>query len=136
MTDSNAGTVQAEAHGASGGSHGAHVAHGAHGDPAAHEAHVKKQIRTYMIVFAALAALTVVTVAVSYLHLSIVPALGVALFVAGIKGSLVACYFMHLIDERKAIYALLILTVFFFIVLIFLPLLGYWDPTQHDPQRI
>ena len=123
MTDSNAGTLHADAH-------------GAHGDPAAHEAHVKKQIRTYMVVFAALGVLTIVTVAVSYLHLSIVPALAVALFVAAIKGSLVACYFMHLIDERKAIYALLILTVVFFIALIFLPLLGYWDPIQHDPQRI
>ena len=53
-----------------------------------------------------------------------------ALLVASIKGSLVACYFMHLISEKKLIYAVLALTVAFFIVLLFLPILtvhdGYW----------
>ena len=34
-----------------------------------------------------------------------------ALFVATIKGSLVACYFMHLISEKKLIYAVLVVTV-------------------------
>ena len=34
----------------------------------------------------------------------------VALLVATIKGSLVACYFMHLISEKKLIYAVLALT--------------------------
>ena len=37
-------------------------------------------------------------------------AIAVALFVATIKGSLVACYFMHLISEKKLIYAVLALT--------------------------
>lgn len=66
------------------------------------------------MVFAALAALTVITVAVAYLHLSIVPALIVALFIACVKGGLVAAYFMHLVSEKKVIYAILILTVVFF----------------------
>ena len=54
----------------------------------------------------------------------------VAMIVATIKGSLVACYFMHLISEKKLIYAVLGLTVAFFIALLFLPILtvhnGYW----------
>ena len=49
-------------------------------------------------------------------------ALGLALLVATIKGSLVACYFMHLLSERKLIYAVLLITVAFFMVLLFLPL--------------
>ena len=55
--------------------------------------------------------LTIVTVAISRLHLSVPIAVTVALFVAIIKGSLVACYFMHLISEKKLIYAVLALTV-------------------------
>jgi len=82
---------------------------------------VKKSVRTYLVVFAALAGLTVLTVAVSYLDLSTGLAVGVALLIATVKGSLVAMFFMHLIDERKAIYWILILTVVFFVVLMFLP---------------
>ena len=35
----------------------------------------KKQVRTYIMVFVALMALTLITVAVSYLHLSVAPAI-------------------------------------------------------------
>ena len=88
-----------------------------------HAADIDKHVRTYMMVFASLMVLTIVTVAVSYLHLPVVPAIGLALLVATIKGSLVACYFMHLISERKLIYAVLILTVFFFFLVLLIPTL-------------
>jgi hypothetical protein len=48
-------------------------------------------------------------------------AVALALLVATVKGSLVACYFMHLISEKKLIYAVLVLTAVFFIVLLALP---------------
>lgn len=89
---------------------------------------IKKHVRIYILVFVALLALTVVTVWVSYLHLSIVPAVILALVIATIKGALVASYFMHLISEKKLVYFTLILTVAFFITLVALPLLGYHDP--------
>jgi cytochrome c oxidase subunit 4 len=88
-----------------------------------HAADIDKHVRSYMIVFGALLALTVVTVAIFYLHLSTAAAIGLALVVATIKGSLVACYFMHLISERKLIYFILIVTVLFFIPLLLLPVL-------------
>ncbi|GJQ20964.1 MAG: hypothetical protein HBSIN02_13190 [Bacteroidia bacterium] len=88
---------------------------------------IRKHVRTYVLVFVALLGLTVITVAVSYMHLSIVPAVIVALFIASIKGGLVASYFMHLISEKKLVYVTLLLTVVFFIALISLPLLGYHD---------
>jgi cytochrome c oxidase subunit 4 len=89
---------------------------------------IKKHVRVYVTVFIALMALTIVTVAVSYLHLSTGPAVIVALLIAGIKGSLVAGYFMHLISEKKVIYAALIITAIFFIALMFLPLFAHSDP--------
>ncbi len=90
---------------------------------------IKKSVRTYMVVFAALAALTVLTVAASYLHLPTSMTIAVALLIASVKGSLVALFFMHLIDERKAIYWILGLTVVFFIVLMFLPVGTVADTT-------
>ena len=95
-----------------------------------HLAEIDKHVRVYIIVFVALMALTIVTVAVSYLHLPPAMAIAVALFVATIKGSLVACYFMHLISEKKLIIAVLALTVVFFVALIALPVMthsnGFW----------
>jgi cytochrome c oxidase subunit IV len=74
--------------------------------------------------------LTIVTVAISRFHLPVRIAVAAALLVATVKGSLVACYFMHLISEKKLIYAVLVLTVAFFIALLFLPILtvhdGFW----------
>ena len=84
---------------------------------------IAKHVKIYISVFVALMVLTVVTVAVSYLHLSIAAAVVVAMFIATIKGSLVACYFMHLISEKKIIYWTLALTAFFFVVLMSIPLL-------------
>ncbi|HZY10225.1 MAG TPA: cytochrome C oxidase subunit IV family protein [Bacteroidota bacterium] len=92
---------------------------------AAHD--IKKHVRLYISVFIALLALTVVTVAISYLHLDITAAIFVALTVAIIKGSLVASYFMHLISEKKIIFVTLILTVLFFVVLMALPLFSHSD---------
>jgi cytochrome c oxidase subunit 4 len=95
-----------------------------------HAADIDKHVRVYIIVFVALMALTVITVAVSYLDLPPAMAIAVALFVATIKGSLVACYFMHLISEKRLIYAVLVITVVKFVALLALPALthgnGYW----------
>jgi cytochrome c oxidase subunit 4 len=86
-----------------------------------HAADIDRHVRVYIIVFVALMALTIVTVAVSYLHLPTPMAIAVALFVATVKGSLVACYFMHLISEKKLIYAVLVITAIKFIALLALP---------------
>jgi cytochrome c oxidase subunit 4 len=102
-------------------------AHDVHDD---HAVDIDKHVRVYITVFVALMVLTIITVAVSYLHLSVPMAVTVALLVATIKGTLVACYFMHLISEKKLIYAVMALTVAFFFVLLSLPVLthsnGFW----------
>lgn len=82
---------------------------------------VRKHVRVYLTVFAALAFLTIVTVVVSYFHLPVRLAVVVALIIASVKGSLVAGYFMHLISEEKIIYWVLGLTGAFFIALMLLP---------------
>ena len=112
-----------------------HVAHEDHGHDHSHghdnspEA-IKKEIRKYLIVLACLAVLTLITVAISRLTLPSWQAIALGLAVATIKGSLVAAFFMHLISERKLIYAVLLFTVFFFGMLL-------WGPWHHhyDAER-
>ena len=95
-----------------------------------HAVDIDKHVRVYITVFVALMVLTIVTVTVSRFHLPVPIAVTVALIVATIKGSLVACYFMHLISEKKLIYAVLGLTAAFFLVLLAVPVItvhdGFW----------
>jgi cytochrome c oxidase subunit 4 len=95
-----------------------------------HAADIDRHVRIYITVFVALMVLTIVTVAISRFHFPLAIAVTFALLVATIKGSLVACYFMHLISEKKLIYAVLALTVVFFVALLALPVFthsnGYW----------
>ena len=99
-----------------------------HSDPAS----IKKSIRTYLMIGAALYVFTVITVAVNQVHLAIPLAVTVALIIATIKGSMVASVFMHLSNEKKWIYGSLMLTVVFFIVLMSVPILTVSDtPGRH-----
>ena len=88
---------------------------------------IKKSVRKYFMIGAALYVFTVITVGVNQVHLAVPAAVTVALIVASIKGSMVASVFMHLSHERRWIYGSLILTVVFFVVLMSLPILTGTD---------
>jgi len=94
-----------------------------HSDPAA----IKKSVRTYFMVGAALFAGTVITVIANQVHLAIPIAITVALIIAITKGSMVAAVFMHLSDEKKWIYGALVLTVIGFLVLMAVPMFTMMD---------
>jgi cytochrome c oxidase subunit 4 len=81
----------------------------------------KKHLGKYYVVFVALLCLTAVTVGVSYLHLARPVAIAVALVIAAVKAGLVAGVFMHLISEKKVIFAVLVLTAAFFLLVLLLP---------------
>lgn len=88
----------------------------------------RKHIDIYMKVAGALAVLTVVTVLASYLEVAVPLAIIIALIIATAKGSLVVSYFMHLIDERsRTLVISLILTAFFWLVLMLVPILTVSD---------
>ncbi len=96
-------------------------AHAAHDDFTHH-------VRRYLFVFYALLFGTLLTVGASYIPFGNREVnIGVALFIAIGKASLVACYFMHLISERKMIYGIMGFTAFFFLGLMFLTLSSYAD---------
>jgi cytochrome c oxidase subunit 4 len=88
---------------------------------------VRKHVRVYVTVFVALMALTLITVTISTLHLETHVAIIVALCIAALKASLVAAYFMHLITEKKLIYAALTLTAVLFLALMVLPVSHFAD---------
>src|SRR5262252_5005377 len=94
-----------------------------HSDPEA----IRKSIRTYGIIGGLLLVFTAITVAVNQVHLAVPLAITVALIIATMKGSMVASVFMHLSHERKWIYGALMLTVVFFVVLLFVHLLTVSD---------
>ena len=94
-----------------------------HSDPA----EVKKSVRSYMIVFGMLMVFTIITVAVAGLDVSTPVAITIALIIATMKAAMVAGVFMHLSHERQAIYGTLILTLVFFVVLMFIPILTVSD---------
>ena len=86
-------------------------------------------IANYRKVFIFLLIGTALTVWASYIEFnvqnSIAGAIFVGLTIAFIKGYLVAANFMHLNSEKKMIYWILLLTIFFLALLLFIPLL--WD---------
>lgn len=82
-----------------------------------HDLHeFKRHIKIYIAVFVALLFGTIATVAAwKWGHFSTLTlTIAIALFIACVKAFLVAAFFMHLISERKAIYAILGATVIFF----------------------
>jgi cytochrome c oxidase subunit 4 len=94
-----------------------HAGHGDHDSPE----YIRASIRKYMIVGGILYVLTVVTFMVSKFDLAIGPTIALGMAVATTKATLVALFFMHLIDEKKVIYYTLALTVFFFVLCMVLP---------------
>jgi cytochrome c oxidase subunit 4 len=81
----------------------------------------KRHLGKYYVVFVALLCLTLVTVGVSYLRLNRPLAITVALIIAAVKAGMVAAVFMHLLSEKKVIYAVLILTALFFAFVLLIP---------------
>ncbi|HHY84249.1 MAG TPA: cytochrome C oxidase subunit IV family protein [Verrucomicrobia bacterium] len=93
-----------------------------------HDEHFGHHVRRYLLVFYALLLGTAITVAVSYVPFTNHALnIGLGLVIAGTKAFLVAGYFMHLISERKMIYAILAFTVFFFVGLMFLTVWSFYD---------
>ncbi len=107
-------------------SHGPGAAAQTHDD---HEVeHVRESVKKYLFVFYALGAGTIITVLASYVNFgSREINIAIALFIATIKASLVAGYFMHLISEKKLIYSLLTCTFFFFGAMMFIFVWGAHD---------
>lgn len=87
---------------------------------------VKKHVQVYVRVFLALAALTAVTVGISYLHMPILWGIVIALVIATFKSSLVAAFFMHLVSEKKIILWLLGIAVPLALFLLVIPVLSHF----------
>ncbi len=90
--------------------------------------HFAQHVRRYLYVFYALIFGTLITVGASFIPFGNREInIAVALAIAIAKASLVACYFMHLISERKMIYGIMAFTAFFFIGLMFLTVWSFSD---------
>ena len=99
------------------------------------ETNLTHHIANYRKVFIFLLIGTALTVIAAYMEFnvqnSIAGAIFVGLTIAVIKGYLVAANFMHLNSERKMIYWILLLTAFFLVLLLFIPVLWYLNNMSH-----
>ena len=95
---------------------------------------INHHVVIYKRVFYALLVLTALTVGVTYVHFEVYwVGLFIGLLIACVKGYLVAANFMHLNNEKKFIYGTLLLTVVFFFVLLFMPIL--WKTNDVDVKN-
>ena len=98
---------------------------------------IQDHVKTYRNVFFGLLFLTVITVAVSYIHFDMIwLGIFVGLLVASIKGYLVAANFMHLNDEKKMIHQILILSIPFLILLFAIPILWEADLVISESSQL
>lgn len=95
-------------------------------------ADVSKHVKTYLLVFGALAVGTILTVLAAQIHVSTPAHITIALAIAVVKASLVAAIFMHLKWERsQSIWIALLFCAIFFAALMLLPVL-----TMEDMNRV
>jgi cytochrome c oxidase subunit IV len=106
------------------------IAADGHAVPDEHGAHnVAKHVRKYLLVGATLITFTAITVWLSYIDFGSRKAnVAVAMVVATFKAALVATIFMHLSNEKRLIYRILVFTAFFVLGLFFLTYLAWYDP--------
>ena len=105
----------------------AEAAQAAHDEHVAHD--VSKHIRGYLLVGLTLIVFTAITVGRSYVDFGTQKAnVAVAMVVATFKAAMVAAIFMHLSNEKRMIYRILIFTAFFVLGLFFLTYLAWYDP--------
>jgi cytochrome c oxidase subunit 4 len=86
------------------------------------------QVQGYLAVFGALLALTLATVAVSFLQLPAGPTVALGLTIATAKAALVILFFMHLKGEQPMVVWPLALTMFLFVALFAFVL---WTEADH-----
>jgi cytochrome c oxidase subunit IV len=92
---------------------------------------LSRQVKVYICVFIGLLVGTLLTVTLYYLHFAnVTVAITIALFIATVKAFLVAGFFMHLISERKAVYAILLATGVFAAGLMYLTVYAHSE-TPH-----
>lgn len=93
---------------------------------------IRKHLKVYWLIFGALLVMTGLTVmAAGYHFLTGAGAIALGLAIAIVKGTLVGAFFMHLAEEKKIIYGILILTAVLFVPLMLLPILT----TNDSPYR-
>ena len=97
---------------------------------------IKKHVTTYMVILGTLLLLTLMTVAVSYMSVSVIMAIVLAVSIASLKSSLVAGFFMHLLGEKGVIYWVLFLCVILFLPLILVPVLSHVDSAGEQTSAV
>ena len=87
----------------------------------------RRHLRAYVGVFVALLIGTLLTVLASEISVAMRWHITIALLIATVKALLVAGFFMHLVREKRPIYAILVFALVFFAGLMALSVLAMAD---------
>lgn len=96
-----------------------------------HEAHHIIPLKTYWVIFGALIALTVITVAAAKVDFGAFNAV-VAFGIASVKAGLVLAYFMHLKYDNKLNWVIIGSGVFFLVILWIFVILDMFTRVPHS----
>lgn len=88
---------------------------------------IRKEIKSYIVVFIILLGMTAMTVFASNLKIGIAVGVTLALLIATFKGALVARHFMHLKSEQNIVYMVLILAVILFAVMMLVVIASHFN---------
>lgn len=102
----------------------------------------KITLKTYLVIFAILMVLLVVTVAVAYVHLPSPWGVTVAMIIAVAKATLVVLYFMHVIENSRLTKLIVVTGFIFLAIMVGITMTDYltrdWQPEGYQmlPQEI
>lgn len=96
---------------------------------------IQKEVRGYVLIFVSLLALTGLGVIVHILNPSFLVRIVLILGIATIQATLSACYFMHLISEKKLINWILLITFLNFVGMVII-LLGAMSNPIHGTTHV
>ncbi len=82
-------------------------------------------VRLYVFIFAALVALTILTVAISFIPLTGAWHIAAGLAIALVKASLVALFFMHLVTSPRLTWFVVVVALFWLLLLVGLTFVDY-----------
>lgn len=102
---------------------------------------IQEEVKKYLVIFAVILSLTLLTVGISYLKLSLPLSVFFVLLIAGLQVFLAAGYFMHLISEKFfLVYFVVVMGVGNAVPLLALPIIENHDTItgtiHHNHQSI
>jgi caa(3)-type oxidase subunit IV len=92
---------------------------------------IRKTVKSHWVIAGALFSMVLVSIGISFIPFATWAHVTIGLLISGAMAGLVLWFFMHLNHGAKLVYQVMVFSLFFFIVLIALTLLAFFDPAGY-----